>query len=107
MHLRSLLYTWTHIDKAILHRLFRRALQTLLKPVPELIGILGVEIPEAPDVCLAGIRSDAATLTWTRPASHRPVHKYIIQVNSVNGEYQQDLLLHRPMVHIGHKYSKS
>ncbi|KFA53698.1 hypothetical protein S40293_03832 [Stachybotrys chartarum IBT 40293] len=65
------------------HRLLYRSWQTLRKPVPELINILGVDVPEPPDVCLAGIRADAATLIWTRPANNRPVSRYIIQVNGV------------------------
>ncbi|KAK2073759.1 hypothetical protein P8C59_008009 [Phyllachora maydis] len=64
--------------------LARRAWQTLWKPVPELINILGVEVPDAPCVVLAGIRSDAATLNWTHPAANRPVKKFLIQVNGVN-----------------------
>ncbi|KAL6701892.1 hypothetical protein J3F84DRAFT_356077 [Trichoderma pleuroticola] len=64
--------------------LLHRGWQTLWKPVPELINILGVDIPEPPDVSLAGIRSDAATLSWTRPTSNRPVQKYSIQVNGVH-----------------------
>ncbi|KAJ6779974.1 hypothetical protein PWT90_03352 [Aphanocladium album] len=64
--------------------LLNRTLQTLLKPVPDLINILGVDIPEPPDVCLAGIRSDAATLSWSRPPSNKPVTKYSIQVNGVH-----------------------
>lgn len=64
--------------------LVHRTFQTLLKPVSELVNILGVDIPDPPDVCLAGIRSDAATLSWSRPPSNRPVQKYTIQVNGVN-----------------------
>lgn len=67
-------------------RLAHRAIQTLRKSVNELIGILGVEVPDAPDVSLAGIRADAATLNWTRPLPTRPVAKFTIQVNGVNGE---------------------
>lgn len=69
------------------YRLLHRGWQTLWKPVPELINILGVDIPEPPDVSLAGIRSDAATLSWTRPTSNRPVQKYAIQVNGVHGMF--------------------
>ncbi|KAI1129168.1 hypothetical protein F5Y10DRAFT_238726 [Nemania abortiva] len=64
--------------------LAHRAVQTLRKSVSDLIGILGVEVPDAPDVSLAGIRSDAATLNWTRPLPTRPVAKFTIQVNGVN-----------------------
>ncbi|KAK7430272.1 hypothetical protein QQZ08_003247 [Neonectria magnoliae] len=64
--------------------LLHRSWQTLWKPVPDLINILGVDVPESPDVSLAGIRADAATLTWSRPPSNRPVQKYSIQVNGVH-----------------------
>ncbi|EFX03446.1 fibronectin type 3 domain containing protein [Grosmannia clavigera kw1407] len=64
--------------------LARRALQTLWKPVPELIDILGVEVPVPPDVSLTAIGSDKATITWTHPPPNRPVEKYVIQVNGVN-----------------------
>lgn len=66
--------------------LLRRALQTLWKPVPELISILGVDVPDPPDVSLAGIRADAATVNWTRPPANRSVQKFLIQVNGVVGE---------------------
>ncbi|KAI3324816.1 hypothetical protein HD806DRAFT_493709 [Xylariaceae sp. AK1471] len=64
--------------------LAHRAVQTLRKSVNDLIGVLGVEVPDAPDVSLAGIRADAATLNWTRPLPTRPVAKFTIQVNGVN-----------------------
>ncbi|KYK54689.1 Fibronectin type III domain protein [Drechmeria coniospora] len=62
--------------------LLHRSWQTLWKPVPELVNILGVDIPHPPDVCLAGIGADSASLTWTRHI-HRPVQRYMIQVNGV------------------------
>ncbi|KAK3310471.1 uncharacterized protein B0T15DRAFT_498599 [Chaetomium strumarium] len=64
--------------------LVRRAWQTLWKPVPELINILGVDVPEPPDVSLAEIRADAATVNWTRPPANRSVQKFLIQVNGVD-----------------------
>ncbi|ERS95977.1 hypothetical protein HMPREF1624_07512 [Sporothrix schenckii ATCC 58251] len=64
--------------------LLRRGLQTLWKPVPELIDILGVDVPAPPDVSLTAIGVDKATITWTRPPSNRHVDKYVIQVNGVN-----------------------
>lgn len=54
--------------------------------MPELISILGVEVPDAPAVSLAGIKADAVTLHWTRPGANKPVVKYLIQVNGVNGK---------------------
>ncbi|KAG9228134.1 hypothetical protein BJ875DRAFT_390048 [Amylocarpus encephaloides] len=64
--------------------LLHRAWQTLLKPVPELISILGVEVPDAPEVTLARIKADAITIHWTRPGVNKPVVQYLIQVNGVN-----------------------
>lgn len=69
------------------HRLMRRALQTLWKPVPELISILGVDVPDAPDVMLAGIGVDKATVNWARPHPNKPVQKFLIQVNGVVGKH--------------------
>ncbi|KAK4043722.1 hypothetical protein C8A01DRAFT_43474 [Parachaetomium inaequale] len=63
--------------------LVRRAWQTLWKPVPELINILGVDVPDPPDVSLAEIRPDAATVNWTRAPANRSVQKFLIQVNGV------------------------
>ncbi len=54
--------------------------------MPELISILGVEVPDAPDVSLAEIRADAATVNWTRAPPNRSVQKFLIQVNGVVGE---------------------
>jgi hypothetical protein len=51
-----------------------------------LISILGVDVPDPPDVSLAGIRTDAATLNWTRAPANRSVQKFLIQVNGVVGE---------------------
>ena len=54
----------------------------------DLIRILGIEIPDAPEVFLAGIKSDAITLHWTKPPQ-TSVLKYLIQVNGVNGMFGQ------------------
>lgn len=54
--------------------------------MPELISILGVDVPDPPDVSLAGIRPDAATLNWTRAPANRSVQKFLIQVNGVVGK---------------------
>jgi hypothetical protein len=67
------------------YRLLFRAWQVLWKPVPELISILGIEVPDSPEVSLAGIKPDAITLHWLRPEPDKPVLKYLIQVNGVNG----------------------
>ncbi|TVY80541.1 Uncharacterized protein LSUE1_G005890 [Lachnellula suecica] len=64
--------------------LLHRAWQTLWTPVPELISILGVEVPDAPAVSLAGITSDSVTLHWSRPGINKLILRYLIQVNGVN-----------------------
>ncbi|KAI8629659.1 hypothetical protein F5Y19DRAFT_73141 [Xylariaceae sp. FL1651] len=95
-HLSITIATFLRLDALVLYHanmlvtgvaflwLAHRAVQTLRKSVNELIGVLGVEVPDAPDVSLAGIRVDAATLNWTRPLPTRPVAKFTIQVNGVN-----------------------
>lgn len=77
-------------------RLVRRAWQTLWKPVPELISVLGVDVPDPPDVSLAGIRADAATLNWTRAPANRSVSRFLIQVNGVVGESVRTSLPFKP-----------
>lgn len=76
------------------YRLAHRAVQTLWKPVPELIGILGVDVPDPPDVMLAGIGVDKATVNWARPHPNKPVQKFLIQVNGVVGKHP--IFLTRP-----------
>ncbi|KAI6244436.1 hypothetical protein HI914_07568 [Erysiphe necator] len=68
---------------ALIWLLFR-AWQTLWKPVPELISILGVEVPDPPEVTLSGITSDSVTLHWSKSDSQKPASKYLIQVNGLN-----------------------
>lgn len=58
------------------------------KPVPELINILGVDVPDAPDVMLAYIGIDKATVNWARPHPSKPVQKFLIRVNGVVGKQQ-------------------
>ncbi|KAH6711587.1 hypothetical protein BKA61DRAFT_487471, partial [Leptodontidium sp. MPI-SDFR-AT-0119] len=67
-------------------RLLYRAYRTLRTPVSNLIDTLGVEVPDAPEVTLAGLKSNACTIRWSRPGpgAHKAVAKYLIQVNGVN-----------------------
>ena len=67
-------------------RLLYRAWLTLWKPVPELISILGVEVPDAPNVSLTGVKADNVTIHWLPPDSSKPVQSYFIQVNGVNSK---------------------
>jgi hypothetical protein len=64
--------------------------------VPDLISILGVEVPEPPQVALAGIKADSVTLHWARPGLNKPVLRYLIQVNGVNGRPPD----HRPRARV-------
>ncbi|KAH0565805.1 hypothetical protein GP486_000797 [Trichoglossum hirsutum] len=65
-------------------RLVHRALQIFNKPLLDLINVLGLELPVAPEVSLVGIRSDQVTLHWNRPSAQNTVVKHFIQVNGVN-----------------------
>ncbi|TVY29951.1 Uncharacterized protein LHYA1_G001261 [Lachnellula hyalina] len=80
----NMFYVQSVVTCTALVWLLHRAWLTLWKPVPELISILGVEVPDAPAVSLAGIKAEAVTLHWTRPGVNKPVLKYLIQVNGVN-----------------------
>lgn len=63
-----------------------RACKTVFKPTQELINVLGVEVPDVPQVSLADIKADRVDLQWNKPAAHKLVAKYLIQVNGVNGK---------------------
>ena len=54
--------------------------------MPELINILGVDVPDPPDVMLAYIGIDKATVNWARPHPTKPVQKFLIRVNGVVGK---------------------
>ncbi|KAF5871741.1 putative fibronectin type iii domain-containing protein [Botrytis fragariae] len=70
--------------------LLRRAWEVLWTPLPRLISILGVEVPDPPEVSLACIKSDALTLHWSSSPPNKGVVRYIIQVNGVDvGESTQ------------------
>lgn len=51
-----------------------------------LIETLGVDVPDAPEVTLAGLKSTECTLQWTKPKPGSQVAKYWIQINGVNGK---------------------
>ncbi|KAK2627509.1 hypothetical protein QTJ16_003475 [Diplocarpon rosae] len=84
-HLIMLILQSTATASAFLWLLYR-AYKTLRTPVSHLIETLGVEVPDAPEVTLAGLKSNACTIQWSRPGSgsHKAVAKYFIQVNGVN-----------------------
>jgi len=75
----------------LIFRLLFRAWQTLWKPVPELISILGVEVPDAPSVSLTSVKADNVTIHWLPPDPSKPVQSYFIQVNGVKGMRRKGL----------------
>ncbi|KAF2796511.1 hypothetical protein K505DRAFT_271250 [Melanomma pulvis-pyrius CBS 109.77] len=61
-----------------------RAYQVLSKPVEELVALLGLEVPVAPLVSLAGIRADGVLLHWKPPDQRASVLKYVIRINGID-----------------------
>jgi len=57
----------------------------IAKPVEELTALLGIELPVAPDVVLAGIKADGVILHWKPPEHKGVVVKYHIVVNGITG----------------------
>lgn len=69
----------------IANRLVFRATGVLYKPLDELSSLLGFDIPNAPEIDLAGIKSDGAILHWSRleKLKHKSSLKYAIYLNGV------------------------
>ncbi|PSN67131.1 hypothetical protein BS50DRAFT_573876 [Corynespora cassiicola Philippines] len=61
-----------------------RAYQVLSKPVDELVALLGLEVPVAPLVSLAGIKADGVLLHWKPPDPRSSVLKYMIRINGID-----------------------
>ncbi|KAL1612634.1 hypothetical protein SLS60_000863 [Paraconiothyrium brasiliense] len=61
-----------------------RAYRVLSKPVEELINLLGLEVPVAPLVSLAGIKADGVLLHWKPPDQRSSVVKYVIRINGID-----------------------
>ena len=66
------------------YRVAFRAYQVLSKPVEELITLLGLEVPVAPLVSLAGIKADGVLLHWKPPDQRGSVLKYVIRINGID-----------------------
>ncbi|KAI9682270.1 MAG: hypothetical protein M1817_000324 [Caeruleum heppii] len=81
-HINMILMTM--FTGAALAWLLYRVWQVFSKPLPELIETLGLEVPIAPKVSLAGIKADSVTLHWTRSENQGSVVKYFIQINGIN-----------------------
>lgn len=65
--------------------LFYRAWLVLSKPIDELIGLLGLDVPVAPTLSLAGVKADGILLHWKAPEAKHTVQKYIIKINGMEG----------------------
>ncbi|KAK3076704.1 hypothetical protein LTS18_012286, partial [Coniosporium uncinatum] len=62
----------------------------LSKPVDELISLLGLEVPVAPTISLAGIKADGIILHWKPPDPRSTVNKHQVHINGINvGEVSQ------------------
>ncbi|OAK97501.1 hypothetical protein IQ06DRAFT_295849 [Phaeosphaeriaceae sp. SRC1lsM3a] len=61
-----------------------RAYQVLSQPVEKLVQVLGLEVPLAPLVSLAGIKADGVLLHWKPPAQRLSVLKYVIRINGID-----------------------
>ena len=61
-----------------------RAYQVLSQPVDKLVQVLGLEVPVAPLVSLAGIKADGVLLHWKPPDQRASVLKYVIRVNGID-----------------------
>ena len=56
----------------------------LSKPVEELVALLGLEVPVAPVVSLAGIKADGVLLHLAPPEQRAAVVKYVIRINGID-----------------------
>ena len=72
----------SYID--IICRVAFRAYQVLTIPVEKLVQVLGLEVPVAPLVSLAGIKADGVLLHWKPPDQRTSVLKYVIRINGID-----------------------
>ncbi|KAF1943585.1 hypothetical protein EJ02DRAFT_131229 [Clathrospora elynae] len=61
-----------------------RAYQVLTQPIEKLVQVLGLEVPVAPVVSLAGIKADGVLLHWKPPDQRASVLKYVIRINGID-----------------------
>jgi hypothetical protein len=54
-------------------------------PIPTLVKVLGLDLPDPPRVSLHGVSADTITLHWSLPEKAGSVAKHIIQINGING----------------------
>lgn len=65
-------------------RVALRAYQVLSQPVEKLVQVLGLEVPVAPLVSLAGIKADGVLLHWKPPDQRASILKYMIRINGID-----------------------
>lgn len=65
-----------------------RAYQVLSQPVEKLVQVLGLEVPVAPLVSLAGIKADGVLLHWKPPDQRASVLKYVIRINGIDSAWK-------------------
>jgi hypothetical protein len=61
-----------------------RGYKVLSKPLDELVNLLGLEVPVAPIVSLAGIKADGVLLHWKLPDQRGSVLKYLVRINGID-----------------------
>ncbi|KAG5361799.1 hypothetical protein CJU90_3245 [Yarrowia sp. C11] len=62
--------------------LLHRATRLLKIPATTLIRLLGVDIPERPEICVDHVSDSSVTLRWPKPEKST-AHKHIIEVNGI------------------------
>ena len=67
-------------------RILYRIWEIYKKPVDELVNLLGLDIPPAPDVSLAGITSESVILYLKPPDPQYVLLTHSIHVNGIKGE---------------------
>lgn len=84
LHFASFTENWFKsitISLASLWLIWRVYLVTV-KPVDELVGLLGLEVPAQPEASLAGIKADGVTLHW-KPRDGT-VTRWLVAINGIN-----------------------
>jgi len=81
----------------IARRMCYRASSLFKIPIPALVKLLGLDLPDPPLVSLHGIAADTITLHWSLPEKAGSVAKHIIQINGINGK----AINHRCQIPVG------
>ena len=78
-------------------RILYRIWQIYKKPVDELVTLLGLDIPPAPEVSLAGITSDSVVLYWKPPELQYASLTHSIHVNGIKGKHSTRRIVYRSL----------